>query len=141
MDMYGFGVRLGFYIQSACCIIAIIFLKDGVEFGCLQDSLFKSIGVVNPENLKILEGQLFTSLVVMVSLPSLSQIVFQWHQIPESVYALGSTIVLATIFMVSCIVAMWGSHIKDILAHIKCFQDSVVPVSGPSQVGLYGSPY
>jgi hypothetical protein len=113
--MYGLGIRLGFYVQAACCIIASIILDGGAQFGRANSALISfallvafGIGIPDPESVRQLEVQIFLSLVTLVCLPTLSLMVFQWRDSHETSNTLGSMFALAISFLVSSVMSVWA---------------------------------
>ena len=114
-DMYGLGIRISFYVQSACNIISCIVLNRGVELGKASSVIMTlalavafGIGIQDPINQMVLEVQLFMALITMISLPMLSAVLIQWKKSQQNLGAQGSTIALAVIFVTSCVIALWG---------------------------------
>src|SRR5271170_152706 len=115
-DMYGLGVRLGFYVQSACTIVAsVILLRGGRD--SRANSIIMSfaltvafgLGILDRLNQMTLEVQMFMPLVTMICLPLLSLIAVQWRQnSQETVRASVSGFVLSLVFLTSCALAMFG---------------------------------
>ena len=127
-DMYGVGVRLGFYLQSACIIIANPFLLQNADLGRASGGLMTfallvafGIGVGSDDTLLQLEAPIFISLVTVVSLPVLLLIVCRWIHPAESVHSQGTMVALASIFLASCITATWGVAQKRYLGACKIF--------------------
>ena len=113
--MYGVGVRIGFYVQAACCILATIILELGVQFGransaiiCFALLVAFGFGILDPVSQRQLEVQVFLSLVTAVSLPTLTLISFQWRNFHESPKRLGSMLALAIIFLACCVISVWS---------------------------------
>jgi hypothetical protein len=66
------------------------------------------LGIRDPNNRMALEVQLFMPLITMLTLPMLSAVLLQWKKSQRSLSAHGSTIALASIFVASSGIALWG---------------------------------
>ena len=115
-DMYGLGVRLGFYVQSACTIIACVILPRGGRDNRANSIILSFaltvaffIGIRDRTNQMVLEVQLFIPLVTMICLPLLSLSVVQWRRnSQETVRANVPNFVLAIAFLTSSVLAVFG---------------------------------
>ena len=115
-DMYGLGIRISYYVQSACNIIACIVVERGVaELGRSNSAIMAlaltvafGLGIRDPNNRMALEVQLFVALITMISLPILLAVLIQWKKSQQNLTAHGSIIALASIFLTSSGIALWG---------------------------------
>jgi hypothetical protein len=114
-DMYGLGVRIGFYLQSASCIVSNAFVVRGNELNrgtnaimTLPLTVAYGLGFLDQANILPLEVQMFISLVAMVALPCLSVILLRRSTIPGDIYSNGSIVSLTLIFVVACGLGTWG---------------------------------
>ena len=112
-DMYGLGVRTGFYIQSFFNILGgLIPHSSGFGRGTSAVMTFAlivayALGFEDPLDEPQLEIQLFLPLVTMISIP-LSLLVFLRGHLPQGFYSLGSLVSLSALFVVACILGLVG---------------------------------
>ena len=113
--MYGLGVRLGFYLQSASNILATVFLVDGDENGransaILCFALLIAFGFSIPNDPMALEVPIFIALITLISLPPLSLPIFRRHQYEGNFKSYGSLLALALVYVTACGSCIWGDQ-------------------------------
>jgi len=112
-DMYGLGVRLGFYLQAISNFLSAALLNHGVvdlgrdtsaslAFGILVAFL---LGIT--ESSLALEAQVFVALISIVCLPLLIQPILNWSW-TESIASQGSLFVLYIIYIITMSTSVWG---------------------------------
>ena len=111
-DMYGLGVRLGFYLQALSNILAAALLIHGAR-ECRTNSAVLAFGTVVAfvlglgETSVALEAPVLLALVSILALPLLLQPVLDWKW-KEAPSSLSSLLVLMIIYCVAVSSTLWG---------------------------------
>ena len=116
-DMYGIGVRTGFYIQSGLNILCGM-LAFSSDFGrgtsavmAFAMTVAYGLGFRDDANLPQLEIQLFLPMVAMLTTP-LSLILWVQGAESEQFYSIGSLVMLSSLFMIAAIMGLIAVVLK-----------------------------
>ena len=113
-DMYGLGVRLGFYLQAASNVMTTAFVVNGANDGrsnsaCLGFGILVAFGLGVSESLLSLEEPVFVALMAIVSLPLIVQPIFDWS-CEGSIAIHGSWLALGAVFSAAMCMSLYGLY-------------------------------
>ena len=134
-DMYGLGVRIGFYIQAIVNITATVVIANGWKYGRLNTSimafaLLLVFGMGVRMSSLALEAPLFLALISIVSLPALLEMMFR-RTVRRNRNFHGVYLTLAAIYVVSFAICLWG-------VRASWYDISRLPSQCPVLTGLTG---